>query len=102
MLIGAALWTLALQAIDRSALIRVLISTIFIPLATAYSVRLIFPDAGDPEGVEEGPTTTSLARSLLDHGKGFGTRSDRWDRGFETSLTIGSIEKSELDPRPGR
>lgn len=77
LLIGGALWTLSLQTIDRSDLIRALISTIFIPLAMAYSIRLIFPKFGELDEIGEGPAKPSLAHALLDRGKGFGNRSNR-------------------------
>jgi hypothetical protein len=76
MLIGGTLWTISLQFIDRSDLTRAVISTIFIPLATAYSVRLIFPEPVEPDGIGSAPKGPSLVHSLLDRGKGFGNRVD--------------------------
>jgi hypothetical protein len=77
MLIGATLWTFSLQFIERSDLMRALISMLFIPLATAYAVTLIFPVERESEGSGEGAARTSLVHSLLDKGKGLGSRSGR-------------------------
>jgi hypothetical protein len=75
LLIGATLWTLSLRFFERSDPIRALISVLFIPLATAYAVRLIFQGNDEPEEVGEGSVRPSLVHSLLDKGKGFGSRS---------------------------
>jgi hypothetical protein len=77
LLVGGALWTLSFQLIDRSDFTRGLISAIFIPLAMAYSVRLICPDPGEPQDIGDGLAMPSLVHSLLDKGKGLGNRSDR-------------------------
>jgi hypothetical protein len=75
MLIGGLLWTLSLQSIERSDLVRALIAALFTPLATAYAVRLIFPGQGEPENVAQGHASPSLVYSLRDKGTGFGSRS---------------------------
>jgi hypothetical protein len=77
LLMGGALWTVMLQQIDRSDLARALILTIFIPLATAYSVLLICQRRGEPGEIQECPSSPALVHDLLKKGKRLGNQSDR-------------------------
>lgn len=75
LLLGAVLWTIALQTINQWDLTRAVVASIFIPLATVSAARLLLSPPEPLEGFDQGPTVPTLVHSLLDKGKGLGTRA---------------------------
>jgi hypothetical protein len=77
LLIGGALWTLALQNIGRSGLVKAVFSAIFIPMAMAYAVRLIGLNRSGSEDLGKNPRRPALVPALLEKGMKLGNRPDR-------------------------